>query len=284
MVAAQQQTMRMAELARRSGVAKPLIHYYLSKGYLHPPVFKAGNQALYDASHLERLEFIKHGRAQGLPHAWCTELWEKERAEREEIPARRKRAEQGSPTRERIISEATAVFLRKGYRAATISEIMEGVGVTKASFYYYFENKKDLYFTCLDNIFQDVFVGVLEGIRHEEDMIRRLEMRWGASRSFFPEMITILQLIRDSLRDEDLEHRLQAAAILRRSLIEPLAGDLERGIREGVFRLVESGIVPFALISMLEMVAYRSMIDESFSDADIEAAVLDLILHGLLRT
>jgi AcrR family transcriptional regulator len=273
----------MGELVERSGTGKQLIHYYLRKGYLHPPLFKAGNQALYDRSHLERLEFIKRSRAQGLPLAWCSEQWEKEREGREAGPGKR-RAEGSSPTRDRIIAEATAAFLRKGYRAATISEIMAKVGATKASFYYYFENKKDLYFKCLDNIFQVVFVDALDGIRHEEDMVRRLEMRWGATRAFFPEMITILQLIRESLRDEDREHRLQAAAILRRSLIEPLAGDLERGIKEGVFRPVESGIVPFALISMLEMVAYRSMIDESCSDEDIEAAVLDLILHGLLRT
>jgi AcrR family transcriptional regulator len=201
---------------------------------------------------------------------------------REAEPRRSRRREGDSPTRERIIREATAVFLRKGYRAATISEIMESVGSSKASFYYYFENKKDLYFECLDNIFQNVFRDALGDIKQEDDMIKRLELRWGATRAFFPEMITILQLIRESLRDEDGEHRLQAAAILRRSLIEPLAGDLDKGIKDGVLRPVESGIIPFALISMLEMVAYRSMIDETYSDADIEAAVLDLILHGLL--
>jgi AcrR family transcriptional regulator len=284
MVVVEDKALRMGELVERSGSGKQLIHYYLRKGYLHPPLFKSGNQALYDHSHLERLQFIKRERANGLPLAYCVELWEKEQEGREAESRRSRRSEGGSPTRDHIIKEATAVFLRKGYRAATISEIMESVGVTKASFYYYFENKKDLYFKCLDNIFQDVFVGALDGIRHEENMLRRLELRWGATRAFFPEMITILQLIRESLRDEDSEHRLQAAAILRRSLIEPLAGDLDRGIKEGVLRPVESGIVPFALISMLEMVAYRPMIDEAFSDADIEAAVLDFILHGLLKT
>ena len=283
MAAMEAKGMRMGELSRRSGLDKQLIHYYLRKGYLHPPLYKAGNQALYDRTHLERLEFIKRGRADGLPLPYCAELWEKEREGREAEPRRGRRREGESPTRERIIREATAVFLRKGYRAATISEITESVGVTKASFYYYFENKKDLYFKCLDNIFQDVFVGALDEIRHEENMVRRLELRWGATRAFFPEMITILQLIRESLRDEDGEHRRQASAILRRSLIDPLAGDLEKGIKDGVFRPVESEIVPFALISILEMVAYRSMIDESYSDEDIEQAVLDLILHGLLK-
>jgi AcrR family transcriptional regulator len=282
LAAAEARGMRMGELARRSGLDKQLIHYYLRKGYLHSPLYKSGNQALYDHTHLERLEFIKRGRADGLPLAYCTELWEKEREGREAEPRQGRRGEGESPTRDRIIREATAVFLHKGYRASTISEIMESVGSSKASFYYYFENKKDLYFECLDNIFQNVFRDALGDIRQEEDIIRRLGLRWGATRVFFPEMITILQLVRESLHDENEEHRLQAAAILRRSLIEPLAGDLEKGIKDGVFRPVRSEIIPFALLSMLEMVAYRSMIDETCSDADIEGAVLDLILHGLL--
>jgi len=272
----------MGELARRSGTGKQLIHYYLRKGYLHPPLYKKGNQAVYGDSHLEKLAYLKRGREEGLPLAYVCELWERERSEPESARRRIRHGQGESPTRERIIRQATAVFLRKGYRGATISEIMEGVGSSKASFYYYFANKKDLYFECLDIIFQDVFRDALEDIRREEDMIRRLELRWGATRAFFPEMITILQLVRESLRDEDEEHRMRAAAILRRSLIEPLAGDLEKGMQDGALRQVRSEIIPFALISMLEMVAYRSMIEERYSDADIEDSVLDLILHGLL--
>lgn len=74
-------------------------------------------------------------------------------------------------------------------------------------------------------------------------------------------MITILNLIKESLRDEDEEHRVRAAAILRKSLIEPLEGDLEKSITGGIFSQVEMDIIPFALISVLETFAYRSMID-----------------------
>ena len=276
--------MRMGELARRSELGKQLIHYYLRKGYLHPPLYKVANQALYDHSHLEKLVYLRQGREKGLPPAYSAELWERERGKREPSSRRGSRRSPGaSPTRERIIQAATKIFLQKGYRSTTISEIMESVGTTKASFYYYFENKKGLYFMCLDNIFQKVFLDALEDIRHEENLMKRWEMRWNATRSFFPEMITILQLIRESLREEDEEHRRMASSILRRSLIEPLHGDLERGIKAGVFRPVQSDIVVFALISVLEATAYRLMIDDRYSDEDIERALLDFILHGLLK-
>ena len=141
----------------------------------------------------------------------------------------------------------------------------------------------DLYFVCLESIFHTRFLGALDELERETDQARRWMMRWEATRAFFPEMITILQLVKESLRDEDVEHRGKAAGILRWSLIEPLAGDLEKGIKVGMFRGVNVEVVPFALISVLETFAYRSMLDGRLSDADIEQALLDFILHGLVE-
>lgn len=42
-------------------------------------------------------------------------------------------------------------------------------------------------------------------------------------------------------------------------------------------------MIPFALISVLETFAYRSVIDGRLSDADIEQAPLDFILRGLVE-
>ncbi len=274
---------RMGELERRSGTAKQLIHYYIRKGYLPPPVFKQGNQALYDETHLEFLLFLRANREKGLPLSYSVELWEGARSASGGETRGSRRTGDDLPTRDQIIEAGTRVFLQNGYRGTTISEVVGRVGISKASFYYYFENKKDLFFICLENIFKTRFVGALDEIKKEKDQTRRLQRRWNATRPFFPEMITILQLIKESLRDEDEEHRVKAAAILRKSLIEPLEGDLEKGINGGIFRRVEPEIIPFALISVLETFAYRSMIDDRLSDNDVERAILDFILYGLLE-
>jgi DNA-binding transcriptional MerR regulator len=54
--------MRMAELARRSGIARETIHYYLREGLLPPPERKGKTSAFYDDSHLERLRLIRRLR------------------------------------------------------------------------------------------------------------------------------------------------------------------------------------------------------------------------------
>lgn len=274
--------MRMGELARCSGFNKQLIHYYLKKGYLHPPIYKQGNQALYDESHLEKLLFIRNCRERGMPLGYTLELWNREKGDIKSQWRRGGSKGKGTPTRDRIIKEATQIFLKKGFRNTAISEIVRKVGVTKASFYYYFENKRDLYFVCLDYVFSAVFAGALEEIKKEKDPIKRWEMRWSATLSFLPEMITILQLIKESLASYDEEHRLKAAVLLRKSLIEPLQKDVVRAIRSGVFRPVESEVVTFAIIAIFDIMSYRSMINSKYTDEDIQRSVLDLILNGLL--
>ncbi len=295
--------MRMGELARRSGLKSQTVHYYLRRGYLHPPLIKDGNQAFYDETHLERLRLLKKCKRKNIPFAFCDQLEEIESA-----PAKRAggtlevRTDKGrgagaarstsggravgwpggtSTTRDRIIDVGSRVFLQRGYRGTTITEIMNRVGLTKATFYYYFENKKDLYFACLDRVFDTIFVEALEKIKQEEDPLKRFELRMRSSRLFLAEMITILDLIKESLRDEDDDHRQQAADVLRKALVDPLTRDVQRGMRKGVFRKVNSEVVGYIIVSVLETIAYRPMISEKITEAEIEDIMLDFIFHAL---
>ncbi|HEX2301961.1 MAG TPA: ScbR family autoregulator-binding transcription factor, partial [Pseudonocardiaceae bacterium] len=47
-------------------------------------------------------------------------------------------------TRQAILSAAAKVFEERGYRAATISEILSTAGVTKGALYFHFESKEAL--------------------------------------------------------------------------------------------------------------------------------------------
>ena len=49
--------------------------------------------------------------------------------------------------RESIIQAAIEVFSKKGFQAATISEIAQRAGVAEGSIYQYFKNKEDLFFS-----------------------------------------------------------------------------------------------------------------------------------------
>ncbi|CAN7683395.1 TetR/AcrR family transcriptional regulator [Rhizobium sp. LjRoot30] len=64
----------------------------------------------------------------------------------ESAPARR----QGRPptmenARERILDVAAELFARDGYEKASLGNLADSVGITKAAIYHYYPNKKEIY-------------------------------------------------------------------------------------------------------------------------------------------
>jgi AcrR family transcriptional regulator len=49
----------------------------------------------------------------------------------------------------RIMDAATAEFVEKGYDEASVNQIIAAAGISKGSFYYYFEDKTDLFVAVL---------------------------------------------------------------------------------------------------------------------------------------
>ncbi|TAK29610.1 MAG: TetR/AcrR family transcriptional regulator [Chloroflexota bacterium] len=58
-------------------------------------------------------------------------------------PFRRVRI-QADQRREEFFDVATRIFKEKGYRAATVQDIVDEMGITKGAFYHYFASKEDL--------------------------------------------------------------------------------------------------------------------------------------------
>jgi TetR/AcrR family transcriptional repressor of nem operon len=55
-----------------------------------------------------------------------------------------------SPTKEKLLDAAQQLMLAKGFTATTVDEICEAAGLTKGSFFHYFESKEDLAKAALD--------------------------------------------------------------------------------------------------------------------------------------
>ena len=59
-------------------------------------------------------------------------------------------------TQRRVLEAAAEEFAQHGYQAASLNQILVAAGMSKGSFYYYFENKADLYLSVLRDITQTV--------------------------------------------------------------------------------------------------------------------------------
>lgn len=56
--------------------------------------------------------------------------------------------------RQQILTAATGVFARKGYRHASIADIIEAAGIARGTFYLYFESKEEIFVALIDLWFE----------------------------------------------------------------------------------------------------------------------------------
>lgn len=62
----------------------------------------------------------------------------------------------GEKTRDRIIRKAAAVFNKRGYSGASLSELMEETGLEKGGIYRHFESKEDLAVAAFDYAWSEI--------------------------------------------------------------------------------------------------------------------------------
>lgn len=63
--------------------------------------------------------------------------------------------------KEELLDAAARVISEKGYRTASISDIIERAGVARGTFYHYFESKRDIFLELIERYFTG-FAGILE--------------------------------------------------------------------------------------------------------------------------
>jgi AcrR family transcriptional regulator len=155
----------------------------------------------------------------------------------DERPPRRgaRRAQQ----RQNILDAARGVFFRDGFMDANLDEVAQRAGVAKGTLYRYFENKAELYVAVLSangDAFERKMRDTLEPRLAPAEQVRRMSrfyiQHWTAHREYFQ--------IFWALENEPVIGELPEAVVaqvtsLWEQCLRLLAGELERGVREGAF-------------------------------------------------
>lgn len=86
-------------------------------------------------------------------------------------------------TREHLIKTSLVLFLQKGYKAVTVSDILNVAGYSKGAFYHYFDSKGSLFQQVVDDFFGSMLsidyhkfkADTLEGF-YKEILIKRAQI------------------------------------------------------------------------------------------------------------
>lgn len=83
---------------------------------------------------------------------------------------RQTRKEKAAATKEKIFSTAVGLIKEKGYDAVTVSEICQGAGIAKGTFYVHYASKEDIiresYYSDMGAFLQQRYTAFLEQVPH----------------------------------------------------------------------------------------------------------------------
>lgn len=141
--------------------------------------------------------------------------------------------------RSQILDAAQALFMRRGYDATTINDILAATGLSKGAFYHHFSSKTEVLDALSARMAHEGLAAaspIFE--RAELDPIERLRLFFAAGNQYKEENAATLKVILGVLyRDENLRLRLAATERMVDLVTPRLAEVLAAGRAGGVFEI-----------------------------------------------
>jgi AcrR family transcriptional regulator len=163
-----------------------------------------------------------------------------------------------------IAQAAKAVFAERGYQGATLEEIAQRAGMSKATIYIYYENKDALFLQVVEEL---VHTAMTETAQTAESAKPPLEKLAG--------------MVRGKITFYEREREFFRIYLNEKQGLEATARVLQEGIEAGELRPMDSRRLAFYLQEMISTVLVQRILGQANTsvDEDIEQ-VLDLFLHG----
>ena len=270
---------KIGELERLTGTPRRTIHFYLEIKLLHPPMKTGKTMAYYDEFHIKKLELINKLKQQGLSLIVIGErvselrMTTSQQTQKSDDPSIDKKPKtekklpqrsHGIKTRENIIKLSTQLFQEKGYNETKINDIIRLLNIGKGSFYFFFNNKQELFIECVPEIFNTFFSDTLMTIRHEKNPLKRFELRMEAVLPVQKEFCSILKLCREVIQDDDPKMKQLGNQILD-SIRKPIESDLRKCIEQGLIPDLDPKVISVMLIVIIENSDFIRLIEKDFS-------------------
>lgn len=170
-------------------------------------------------------------------------------------------------------------FAEQGYHPTSVAEIVEGLGVGKGVFYWYFSSKEELFLEILREAQLDLRRAQQAAIEGEDDSLRQIErgiwasLRWSAEHRYVNKLFGFAQT----------EERFAPALRLGG---EVAANDIIRIVKEGIADgTIRDGDPVMMAHAVLGVTAYLAhvFVHEQQQDPDAVAAeTVAFCLEGLL--
>ena len=184
--------------------------------------------------------------------------------------------------REEILKAAITIFAQKGYHDTSISDIIERAGIARGTFYLYFENKRQIFDSILENLMLELdrsIKKILIGPGYP-DPLQQLKANLERVLTLLidnPEVSAIL-LKRAPGLDIESDQKITEFYRNMATMIDHAIGE---GIKMGLIRECDPTIVAYCIVGSIKEVVEYILSLEDKKVPSIEHIVNELLFFGL---
>lgn len=184
-----------------------------------------------------------------------------------------------------ILETAKNLFIQKGYHGLSMREISDALGVSKASLYYYFKDKEELFLAILKIYLEDMHTELnhitAEPITSSQKIQRFMEYVLTQP----AEQRATIRLSSQEITHLSPESRKLFDAIYREKFVGKVQAILIAGMQAGEFRQMEPEVAVWSLLGIMFPYFYPSHASGGLPvPPDVIAEVLKIYLTGIRQS
>ncbi|MCB1257846.1 MAG: TetR/AcrR family transcriptional regulator [Microthrixaceae bacterium] len=142
----------------------------------------------------------------------------------------RQLTQRGQERKAQLVSFAIKAFAQNGYHTTSVADIVDGVGVGKGVFYWYFSSKEELFIEILRTSQRDMRRRQQREIRGVEDPLDRIDLGIRAAVLWFAENDDLRRLLEFARNESTFASAVHHG---QKVLVEDARTHIEEGIKEG---------------------------------------------------
>lgn len=183
--------------------------------------------------------------------------------------------------KQEILESAVQVFCKRGFAAATISEVAKGAGLTNSGIYIHYKNKEHLLFKIIENFLLESIKGLndhLQGIHGAENKLRKAI--WFHCKSYSGNKKEIKIVLESRSYPRFYDSKAYRALKKYAAIINDI---IYEGIQEGTFVGLSSPmILRDMILGTVDHIAINSTLKDAPDSLAQAEKIYDLIMSAVL--
>ncbi len=196
-----------------------------------------------------------------------------------DVASGRKLTPKGENRRRALMALATSRFAKNGFHPTSVSEIVDGVGVGKGAFYWYFESKNQLLLEILGDALHELRRTQKAAIRHSEDPIQCLELGLRSTLAWSVQHPEVIRLVMFAWTEEAFAQDMRKGRLI---MISDTARHIQKAMDLGMIEPGDARVMAIAVRGVGDELGRQFAISGELLDEIVVETAVRFCLRGVI--